>query len=169
MVAASAFLNYLQQQCYCCHASFLDCNDLTILLANYVSILSIIWFILAMSLLYSTCILEVRWHESEGIVWPEFPWMSCPHEEVALTRKQEMAVDWDLLTLDVSSNMVIDEVCCICLSDYRIPADVGGILQTYCCGNLYHRDCLALWLMQKRDDCPICRAKIGVANTLSSR
>ena len=162
----AAFLNHLQQQCSCCHASFLDCNtcNLTIVLANYASILSVIWFFLDLSLFFSSRFLEVRWHESEGIIWPECPWMTCPHEEVALTRKQEIAmkqvVDRDLLTVDASSNVVIDDVCCICLCGYQQPENSGRIVQGKCCGNIYHRNCVTLWLLQNRDDCPMCRAKI---------
>lgn len=69
-------------------------------------------------------------------------------------------VDRDLLTVGVSSNVVMDDVCGICLCGYQQPKDSGGIVQGKCCGNIYHRNCVTLWLMQNRDDCPMCRAKI---------
>ena len=72
IMLAALLLNHLQQQCSCCHASpFSDCNNLTIFLANYASILSIIWLVLTMSLYFSTLFLGVRWRENEGIIWPE--------------------------------------------------------------------------------------------------
>ena len=157
IMLAALLLNHLQQQCSCCHASpFSDCNNLTIFLANYASILSIIWLVLTMSLYFSTLFLGVRWRENEGIIWPE-----C--DEVALSRKQEIAVkvvDRDLITVDAASDAVIDFVCCICLCGYQLPEDSRKIVQGKCCGNIYHRNCITLWLMQNRDDCPMCRAKI---------
>ena len=111
-----------------------------------------------MSLYFSTLFLGVRWRENEGIIWPE-----CDEVTLHVSRKQEIAVkvvDRDLITVDAASDAVIDFVCCICLCGYQLPEDSRKIVQGKCCGNIYHRNCITLWLMQNRDDCPMCRAKI---------
>ena len=87
IMLAALLLNHLQQQCSCCHASpFSDCNNLTIFLANYASILSIIWLVLTMSLYFSTLFLGVRWRENEGIIWPECDEVTL-HVQSVLTYK----------------------------------------------------------------------------------
>lgn len=53
-----------------------------------------------------------------------------------------------------------DAVCAICLDD----CTSGETIRTACCGNHFHRACLAEWLQaSKHKTCPLCRADASYA------
>lgn len=72
----------------------------------------------------------------------------------------------DYKILDLNKNKTISfERCQICLSDYQ---DYEIVRNLKSCNHYFHQQCIDSWLLNQKNNCPLCRSQAIATNSSSS-
>eukprot|EP00980_Cylindrotheca_fusiformis_P008459 scaffold1786_cov138-Cylindrotheca_fusiformis.AAC.17 len=70
-------------------------------------------------------------------------------KEVAAASSRRLSCSWN----NIGGG---DHECCICMEEYR-PGETVCVAKTTACNHVFHKSCIAAWVQNNHDGCPLCR------------